>query len=71
MFELVEDVSHIVEHLGSAEPSDDEVVVVDSVVKGFCLWSFIRVRVPEELESEFGVFLKAEEGRQLPRRDGF
>lgn len=66
----MEDLLHFVEHLGAAELGDDEVVGNEGVAEGL-LGIRVRVRVPEELESEGGVLLEAEEGGEPEGRDGF
>lgn len=55
------------EHSGAAELGDDEVVGEVGVAKGFR----VRIRVLEELESEFWIILEAKKRGESERRDGF
>lgn len=64
----MEDLLHFVEHLGAAELGDDEVVGKEGVAEGL-LRIRVRVRALEELESEAGVLLEAEEGGEPEGRE--
>lgn len=55
-FQLLHNLFHFREHLGSAEFGDDEVVGKERVTKRLGI-----IRVEEEMKSEFWVFFAAEE----------